>query len=67
MPTFLLFNFVLEYAVRKVQETRLGLDINGTHQVLVYADDVNLIGNDIKTIKRNSEVLLNTYKDIAKQ
>ena len=40
----LLFNFTLEYAIRKVQETNLGLDMNGTHEVLAYADDVNLIG-----------------------
>ena len=30
----ILFNFALEYAIRKVQETNLVLDINGTHQVL---------------------------------
>ena len=52
----LLFNFVIEYAIRKVQETNLGLDINGTHQVLAYADDVNLIGDDIRTIERNRDV-----------
>ena len=38
-----LFNFTLEYVIRKVQETNLGLDMNGTHQVLAFADDVNLI------------------------
>ena len=54
----LLFNFALEYAIRKVQETHLGLDMNGTHQVLAYADDVNLIGDDIRTIERNADVLL---------
>ena len=37
----LLFNFSLEYAIRKVQETNSGLDMNGTHQVLGYADGVN--------------------------
>ena len=43
-------NFDLEYAIRKVQEATLGLDMNGTHQVLAYADNVNLIGDDIRTI-----------------
>ena len=38
----LLFNFALEYAIRNVQETNLGLDMNGTHQVLAYADGVSL-------------------------
>ena len=61
----LLFNFALEYAIRKVQETNLGLDMNGTHQVLAYADDVNLIGDDIRTIERNANVLLNACKDIG--
>ena len=37
----LLFNLALEYAIRKVQETNLGLDMNDTHQVFAYADDVN--------------------------
>ena len=39
--------------------------MNGTHQVLAYADDVNLIGDDIRTIERNAEVLLNAFKDIG--
>ena len=52
----LLFNFVLEYAIGKEQETGLGLDMNGTYQVFAYADDGNLIGDDIKTIEGNTNV-----------
>ena len=37
----------------------------GTHQVMAYADDVNLIGDDIRTIERNADVLLNACKDIG--
>jgi hypothetical protein len=47
----LFFNFTLDYAIRKVLENQVGLKLKGTYQLLVYADDVDLLGDNIDTIK----------------
>jgi hypothetical protein len=51
----LLFNFALDYAVRKVQEYQVGLKLNETHHLLVYDDDVNQLGENTDTIKKSRE------------
>jgi hypothetical protein len=43
----------LEFAIRKVQENQVGLKLNGTHQLLAYADEVNLLGDNMDAIKKN--------------
>ena len=61
----LLFNFAQEYAIRRVQENRIGLDMNGKYQLLVYADDVNMLGGNLQTVRENTEIFIKTSKDIG--
>jgi hypothetical protein len=51
----LLFNLVLVYAIRRVPVNQDGLKLNGTYQLLVYADDVNLLGGNVLNIKNYTE------------
>ena len=49
----LLLNFASEYGIRRVQVIQDGLKLNGTHQQLVYADDVNILGGSVHTVQEN--------------
>ena len=51
--TPLLFNFALEYVIRRVQVNQDGLKLNGAHRLLAYADDVNILGGSVRTVKEN--------------
>ena len=53
-----LFNFVVDFTIWMVQVNQDGLILNGTHQVLVYADDVNILGGSVITVKENVEALV---------
>jgi hypothetical protein len=59
----LLFNSALKYAIRRVQANQDGLKLNGTHQLLVYADDVNILGGSVHTVKENAEALVVASKE----
>jgi hypothetical protein len=58
-----LSNFALEYVTRKAQENQEELKLNGTHQLIVYADGVNILGENVNTIKKNTEPV----DDISKE
>jgi hypothetical protein len=61
----LLFNLTLEYAIRRVQVNQDFSMLNGTLQLLVYADDVNILGGSVHTIKKNTEALQVRRKEIG--
>jgi hypothetical protein len=61
----LLLNFAFKYAIRKIHENRVELKLNGIHQLLVYADDGNLLGDNIDTIKINTEYLINASMEVG--
>ena len=59
----MLFNFALEYAIRRIHVNYDGLKLNGTYQLLVYADDVNILGGSVLNINENAEALVMTNKE----
>jgi len=61
----LLFSFDLEYALRRVQVSQDGLKLNGTHQLLAYANDVNILGGSMHTLKENAEALVAATREIG--
>jgi hypothetical protein len=52
-----------EYAIRYFQANQEGLKLNVTYQLLIYADDANLLGESLCTVKKNTEALLTTINE----
>jgi len=62
----MLLSFPLKYGIRRVWVNQDGLKLNGTHQLLVFADNVNILGRSIQTIKKNTEALIVASKETDK-
>ena len=60
-----LFNVALENAIMRVQVNEDGLKLNGTHQLFVYAEDVNILDGSVCTMKRNTDDLVVASKEIG--
>jgi hypothetical protein len=45
-------------------ENQVGLKSNGTHQLLAYAEDANLLGDNIDNIKKNTGTLIEVSKEV---
>ena len=61
----LLFNFGLDYAIRRFLVNKDSLKLNGIHQLLVYADEVNILGGSVYIVKENAEALMFVSKSIG--
>jgi hypothetical protein len=57
-----LFNYASEYVIRKFQENQAGLKLHWTHQLPVYADNVNLLGDNMNITKKNTQTLIDASK-----
>jgi len=59
----LFFNLVIDSAIVRVQTNQYGLKLNGTHQLLVYADAVDILGGNLRTIKENAKASIMASKE----
>lgn len=59
-----LFKLALEYAIKRMQENKAGLDFNEALQIPVYADELKFIKYNINIINKNAEALLDASRDV---
>jgi hypothetical protein len=60
----LLSNFALEYTIRKAQQNKEWSKLSGVCQLLCYANCVNLLGENVNTVKKETESLLVTGMEV---
>jgi hypothetical protein len=58
-----IFNFALEDANRSIQVKKEGLKLNGTNELLAYADNVNMLRGSLHTMKKNVEAVVIAAKE----
>ena len=63
--SLLLFKFALDYAIRRVQVNQDGLKLNGAQQLLVYSEEVKILGGSVNTPKKNTAASLVGNKEIG--
>ena len=63
----ILFNLALECAIRRVQVNQNDLKLNGTFQLLVYADGVNILGGNVRTVEKNTTAFLVASKEVGQE
>jgi hypothetical protein len=47
------------------KKNQVGMELNGTHQLLIFADDVNILGDNVDTIKKNTQTLIDASKEVS--
>jgi hypothetical protein len=65
LSPFFFFQISLKYTIRKIQGNRRGQKLNGTHHLLVCADDVNLLNDNIDIIKNKKHTLIDASKEVG--
>jgi hypothetical protein len=61
----LFFSFSLECAIMRVKENQEWLKLNGTHQLLAYADDINIVWENKDTTRKSTEAVLGASKEVS--
>ncbi|PSN38555.1 hypothetical protein C0J52_14819 [Blattella germanica] len=59
-----LFNFVLEHAIKSLEDKE-GVQLNGIHKLLVYADDIVLLGDSDEILKDNMHILRSNTRELG--